>query len=297
MDTLLTGGTGFIGRALCEALLARGDRVTVLSRDPAGVRALMPETVTLVQNLAEVERPPQAVVNLAGESLGAGRWNAARKQGFMDSRVGTTRKLVQWMRTLPAPPKVLLSGSAVGYYGARGEEVLSEKSPPAGEYQSRLCQAWETEARTAEALGVRVCRLRIGVVLGAGGGALAAMHLPFRLGLGGPLGHGSQWMAWIHRSDLVAMMLWLLDEPRRVGAYNAVAPNPVRNREFARALGAALRRPAFLPMPAPVLRLMVGEMAQLLLTGQKVVPARARAEGFPFRFPELAAALADIYLR
>lgn len=295
MDVLLTGGTGFIGQAVCQALLARGDRVTVLTRDPA--RARLPDAVALVDDLARVAVPPQAVINLAGENLGARRWTAARKQRFIDSRAGTTRRLVQWMRALPTKPQVLLSGSAVGYYGARGEEALTEESAAAGEYQSRLCQAWEVEARAAEALGVRVCRLRIGVVLAPGGGALAPMRLPFLLGLGGHLGHGHQWMSWIHRADLVAMMLWLLDQRRLAGAFNAVSPQPVRNRKFARALGQALGRPVFLRVPAPVLRLLVGEMAHLLLTGQKARPARAQAEGFTFRFPDLAAALADIYPR
>lgn len=293
MHVLITGGSGFIGRALARALLAQGDRVTVLSRDPAAARARLPPAATIVAALPP--ETPDAVVNLAGESLGAHRWNAVRKQAFMDSRAGTTRKLVAWMRALPTPPRTLVSGSAVGYYGARGDEPLDEGAPPGREYQSELCRTWEQAARDAEGLGVRVCRIRIGIVLGPGGGALAQMKLPFRLGLGGPLGTGRQWMSWIHRQDLLCLILWLLAGPGRSGAYNATAPNPVTNRDFARALAASLHRPALLAMPAPLVVLLIGEMAHLLLTGQKVVPARALREGFTFEFPELSAALAQIW--
>lgn len=292
MHVLVTGGTGFIGRALCAALLARGDAVTVLTRDPARARAVLPPGAAAVAELPAAA--PDAVVNLAGENLGAHRWTEARKRAFVDSRVGTTRRLVEWMRGLPRRPAVLVSGSAVGYYGARGDAGLTEAEPPSAEFQSQLCRAWEEEAQRAEALGVRVCRIRIGIVLGPDGGALAAMKPAFMLGLGGWLGDGRQWMSWIHRADLVALVLWLLDGPGRAGAWNATAPQPATNREFARALGASLRRPALLPMPAPVVRLLVGEMAHLLLTGQKVLPARAQAEGFAFRFPEIGAALADV---
>jgi uncharacterized protein (TIGR01777 family) len=199
------------------------------------------------------------------------------------------------MQGLARRPAVLVSGSAVGYYGARGDAELAESDPPGDEYQAQLCRAWEAAAQDAEALGVRTCRIRIGIVLGPDGGALAQMKLPFSLGLGGWLGHGRQWMSWIHREDLVALILWLMDDPGRSGAWNATAPRPATNREFSKALAASLRRPALLPMPAPVVRLLVGEMAHLLLTGQKVLPARALAEGFSFRFPELAAALAKVW--
>jgi len=293
MHVLITGGSGFIGRALARALLAQGDRVTVLSRDPAAARARLPPAVTIAAALPV--DAPDAVVNLAGESLGAHRWTPARKQAFIDSRVGTTRKLVEWMRTLPAPPSVLVSGSAVGYYGARGDEPLSEDAAPGAEYQSDLCRTWERAAQDAEALGVRVCRIRIGIVLAADGGALAQMKPPFQLGLGGPLGSGRQWMSWIHRDDLVRLILWLLAGPVRSGAYNATAPEPATNRDFARALAGSLHRPAVLAMPAPVVKLLVGEMSHLLLTGQRVVPTRALREGFAFTFPELTAALRQVW--
>jgi uncharacterized protein len=291
MQVLITGGSGFIGRALARTLAAEGHGVTVLSRTPAAARGVLPPSTVVVPDLAGVTA--DAVVNLAGESLGTHRWNAARKRAFIDSRVDTTRRLVEWVQHLPRRPAVMVSGSAVGYYGARGDEPLTEDAVPGDEYQSALCRAWEDEARRAEALGVRVCRIRIGIVLGPDGGALAAMRLPFQLGLGGHLGDGRQWMSWIHRADLVALILWLLTGSQ-AGAYNATAPQPVTNREFARTLAASLRRPAVLPMPAPMVRLLVGEMAHLLLTGQKVLPARAQAEGFTFRFPELAGALQEI---
>jgi len=295
MHVLITGGSGFIGRALARELLAQGHRVTVVSRRPGDARHVLPDAVGLVDDFARAPPDAEAVVNLAGENLGQHRWNAARKREFVASRAGTTRRLVGWMNVLPRRPAVLVSGSAVGYYGARGDEPLAEDAPAGSEYQSELCRTWEAEAQRAEALGVRVCRIRTGIVLGPDGGALASMKLPFRLGLGGYLGSGRQWMSWIHRADLVSLILWLLAGPAQAGAYNATAPQPARNRDFARALAASLHRPAVLPMPAPVVKLLVGEMAHLLLTGQKVLPARALAEGFRFRFPELDGALQEIW--
>lgn len=294
MHALVTGGTGFIGQALCQELLARGWRVTVLTRDPARAARLLPANVQAVSEISALTTdPPQAVVNLAGENLGAHRWNAERKRAFIESRSGTTRRLVEWMRTLSPAPRVLVSGSAVGYYGARGDEVLDESAPPGREYQCDLCRLWEEEAQRAEEFGVRTCRVRIGIVLGPGGGALAAMLPPFRLGLGGHLGSGRQWMSWIHRADLIALILRLLEDQNASGAYNGTAPQPVSNREFSRTLGRVLRRPAVLPLPGFMVRLLVGEMAHLLLTGQKVMPQRPLEQGFRFRFPDLEAALRE----
>lgn len=297
MHILVTGGTGFIGLALVRELLARNHRVSVLTRSKDRARRVLPTAVRPVETLSELSpaEPVEAIVNLAGENLGRRRWTAARKKEFVDSRVGTTRRLVDWMRSLPQRPRVLVSGSAVGYYGARGEEDLDEDSMPGAEYQSELCLAWEAEARKVEALGLRCCRIRTGVVLGAGGGALAPMRRPFQLGLGASLGDGRQWMSWIHRADLVALIVWLLADEQRQGAYNATAPQPVRNREFAQTLGRVLRRPVVLRIPGIALRLLVGEMAHLLLTGQKALPRRASAEGFTFHYPRLEDAVCEAW--
>lgn len=293
MHDLITGGSGFIGRALCRALLKGGHRVTVLTRSARRATTVLPETVRCVESLGGLD-DVDAVYNLAGEGLASGRWTAARKQAFRDSRIGGTAALVAWMRALARKPAVLVSASAIGYYGPHGDEVMTENTPPGDDFSARLCVDWEAAARAAERLGVRVCTPRIGVVLGADGGALAQMLPAFRLGGGGRMGSGRQWMSWIHRADLVALLRWLADTPQAGGAYNATAPKPVTNADFARALGRALHRPALLPMPATALRLMFGEMAELLLTGQKVLPERAHAAGFMFRHATLDAALADL---
>lgn len=294
MHVLVTGGTGFIGKALCRALRARGDQVSVLTRSAIRAYTVLPKDVAALESLDGL-RGVDAVVNLAGENLVAGRWTEARKRRMLDSRLGITRSLIDWMAHGPAPG-VLLSGSAVGWYGARGEETLTEDAPPgsADEFQVRLCSAWEAEAAKATELGVRTCLLRTGLVLERDGGTLKAMLRPFRLGLGGPMGSGEQWMSWIHRDDHVALMLWLLDRDSARGAYNLTAPEPVRHREFVEALGRALHRPTVLRMPGFALKALVGELADLILTGQKVLPRRALDDGFVFRYPDLGGALAAV---
>ncbi len=297
MHVLITGGTGFIGAALCRALVARGDRVSVWTRSAAAAAARVPPGVRTVEALSQlVGDPVDAVVNLAGESLASARWSPAHLQRCLDSRVRTTRRLLEWMQA-GARPRTLISGSAIGWSGARGDEVLDEGAAAGddGEFTVRLCRAWEAEALKAESMGVRCCRLRIGIVLERDGGSLAEMVPPFRLGLGGPMGSGRQGMSWIHRADLVAMILWLLDTDSARGVYNGTAPQPVDNRSFARALGRALRRPAILPMPGFALKAIVGGMAQLVLSGQHVVPHRALVQGFTFRYPDLDSALAAIF--
>lgn len=293
MHVLITGGTGFIGQALCAWLLQAGHTLSVLTRDPARARATLPAPVRTLATLEDA-RDVEAVVNLAGEPLMAGRWNATRKATFRDSRLDTTRSLIAWMARQSVRPRVLVSGSAIGYYGPRGDEALDESALPGDDFAAQLCRDWETEAMQAEGLDVRTCRLRTGIVLGTDGGALAKMLPPFRLGAGGPMGDGRQWMSWIHRDDLVGMIRWLLERDQTGGAYNGTAPAPVTNRDFARTLGKALHRPAVLPTPAFALKAGFGEMAQLLLTGQRVLPAHALAEGFTFRFPTLDAALDDL---
>lgn len=290
MDILITGGTGFIGQRLCQRLLAAGHRVTVLTRAPGRGGQ---QGVRYVATLGEVG-PVHAVVNLAGEPLTAGRWTPARKQAFFDSRIGTSQALLEWMRGLPTRPQVLVSGSAIGYYGPRDGSELDETASPGHDFAAMLCRHWEAEAAKAEDLGVRTCLLRTGIVLDRDGGALARMLPPFRLGLGGPMGDGRQWMSWIHRDDLVGLILWLLADPEVRGACNGTAPGAVDNAAFARTLAQVLRRPALVRTPAFALKLGFGEMAGLLLTGQNVVPARALQEGFRFRYPGLEGALRAI---
>lgn len=290
MRYLITGGSGFIGTALCRALAETGAELTVLTRDPARARPRLPEGVRLVTDLARAGGADVAI-NLAGENLAQGRWSEARKRLLRDSRIATTRALCAWIERQSPRPRVLVSASAIGYYGARGDEPLDENAAPGEDYAARLCRDWEAEALRAEPFGLRVCRLRLGVVLDRDGGALARMLPAFRWGLGGPIASGRQWLSWIHRSDVVALIRWCVDRPTARGAYNATAPHPVTNAEFARALGRALQRPAFLRMPATALKLLLGEMAQLLITGQRVLPARLLAEGFAFSFPELSDAL------
>ena len=291
MHVLITGGTGFIGRELCKQLFHAGHTATVLTRS----RAPPPlPGVRFIANLDEAQGI-EAVVNLAGEPLAEGRWNATRKQAFRDSRIGTTQKLLTWMESLAERPHVLVSGSAVGYYGESDDALLSESAPAGEDFAATLCRDWEMEALKARALGLRVCTLRIGIVLGTDGGALAKMLPPFKLGVGGPMGSGKQWMSWVRRSDLVKLILWLLHNEAASGAYNGTAPVPLTNREFTRTLGAVLKRPAVMTMPAFVLKMMFGEMAEsLLLSGQRVVPSKAEAEGFVFEHRELAPALSDL---
>jgi hypothetical protein len=290
---LITGGSGFIGSALSRSLVADGQRVTVLTRNTARARPRLPGAVALIERLDAAD-DVDAVVNLAGENLAAGRWTAARKREFVDSRIGMTRRIVDWMASLKQRPHVLVSGSAIGWYGPRGDERLAEDAKPGDDFSARLCRDWERAAHEADELGVRVCLLRTGIVLDNDGGALKQMLLPFRLGLGGPMGDGRQWMSWVARADIVALIRSLVDNAAAHGAYNGTAPAPVTNAEFARTLGAALHRPALLPTPAFALKILFGEMADILLTGQCVVPRRALAEGFAFKYPDLTSTLAAV---
>lgn len=292
---LVTGGTGFIGRALCTRLLAEGWGVDVLTRDAGCARKLLPESVGVVESAHELPAPPHGMVGLAGENLGVKRWNEARKREFVASRVRTTEHLVEYAAACGSDaPRVLVNGSAVGYYGARGDEEVDEGEPPGDEYQSELCRQWEAAAVAARDHGVRVCLIRPGAVLDAGGGPLQSMLPAFRFGMGAWLGNGRQWLPWIHRMDLVRAILFLIENHDCSGPYNTVAPHAVTHRTFSKALGRALRRPVWAGMPAPVVRLMFGEMADMLLTGQRVVPRRLKEAGFEFRFPDLDAALAEI---
>jgi uncharacterized protein len=296
MRALVTGATGFIGRRLIASL----ERPVVLSRRPDAVRPMLGDVEALAWQ-PEAGPPPaeawngvQAVFHLAGESLAAGRWTAKRKALIRSSRVLGTRNLVAGMEAQQVRPRVLVSVSAVGYYGSRGDEILEEGAEPGNDFLAKVCQAWESEANRASQFGVRVVTPRIGMVLGPGGGALARMVLPFKLGLGGRLGSGRHWMPWIHVDDLVELLLHVATVTQISGALNAVSPNPVTNREFTRALAHSLHRPAIFPVPAFALRVMFGELATVLLASQRVVPRVAEKSGYAFRFANLDEALRDV---
>lgn len=293
MKLFVTGGTGFIGAALCPALVSRGHELVIVTRSPASQPPL-PKVTFLSWESDEWPRimaEADGVVNMAGEPIAAKRWTARQKDRIRTSRIETTRRLVDTLARLPRRPSTLISASAIGFYGPRGDEELTEADPSGGGFLADTCRAWEAEAQRAERLGVRVVRLRIGLVLGPDGGALAKMVPPFRWFLGGPLGDGRQWISWIHRDDVVGLITWALEHRAIAGAVNATALQPVRMAVFCRMLGLALRRPSWAPAPAPVLRLLLGEMAELLLTGQRALPRAAQEAGYAFRFPEFERAL------
>jgi uncharacterized protein (TIGR01777 family) len=242
--------------------------------------------------LADAGRP-QVIVNLAGKNLGQERWNERVRKELVASRVATTRRVLDYIAHAPLRPQLLISGSAVGYYGARGDAALDEHAAPGDEYQSRLCRDWEATAMQAQRHGVRVCISRTGVVMGRGGGALSGLAPLFRLGLGAVAGNGRQWLSWVHMQDLLRMFVRFMQDSSLSGPYNNTAPNPVTNREFARAIGRALHRPVLLRAPARAMRLLYGEMAHLYLTGQKVLPTRHLADGFEYSYPDIDSALRD----
>lgn len=293
MQVLITGGSGFIGQALCPALLAAGWQVSVVSRDTRAAARKLPAAVRV---LADIDGAggADAVINLAGAPLAGRRWNEAYKQTLRESRLRTTEALLAWMESLTMRPAVLVSGSAIGYYGPSDDTPLAETAPAGDDFGARLAADWEAAALPARALGVRTLLLRTGVVLGAGGGALQQLLTPYRMGLGGPIGDGQQWFSWIHRDDLVRLVIWLLDQSTLDGPVNGTAPEPVRQKDFAAALGRALHRPALMPTPGLALKAAFGEMAQMLIEGQRVIPARAQGQGFQFLYPDIDGALAQI---
>jgi uncharacterized protein (TIGR01777 family) len=303
MKVVVTGATGFIGRALCPALLAAGHSITALSRDETRARQLLGPRVACLSwggshtawksAVAEAD----ALIHLAGESVAGKRWTPEFKAKLRDSRVEPTRALVAAMRPAESSPQTLLSASAVGYYGDRGEETLTEASRPGDDFLAQTCVAWEAEALRAEEKGARVVLLRTGIALGEGGALEKLIHplpipiSPWNLGLGGPLGSGRQWFPWIHLDDVVGLYLWALTEPEVRGALNTTAPNPVTMAALARAIGRVLRRPALVPVPAFALRLLLGEFAESLLASQRVVPAVAERLGYAFRYTAVETAL------
>ncbi|MGN7740448.1 TIGR01777 family oxidoreductase [Pseudomonas sp. 22526] len=299
MHILLTGGTGLMGRQLCRHWLTQGHQLTVWSRRPAEVPKLCGAQVRGIARLDELaEEPVDAIINLAGAPIADRPWTHKRKALLWSSRITLTEKLLAWLESRGQKPGLLISGSAVGWYGDGGERELTENSPPVSEdFASQLCIAWEETAQRAEAMGVRVVLIRTGLVLAAEGGFLSRLLLPFKLALGGPIGNGRQWMPWIHIKDQIALIDFLLHRSDASGPYNACAPKPVRNREFAKTLGGVLHRPAIVPVPAFVLRVGLGELSLLLLGGQRAVPARLQAAGFTFQFTDLRAALDDLSSR
>ena len=296
MKLVVAGATGFIGSALCSRLLERGHTLTLLTRHapPNGGapgktwRHWTPDAVGSWEALLD---GADGVINLAGEPIAAKRWTESQKHRIYLSRIDATRSIVEAVAKANRKPAFLLNGSAVGYYGPHGDEIVTEETPAGSDFLSSVCRAWEEEARKAEPLGIRVIRLRTGIVLGPRGGALAKMVLPFKLFIGGPLGSGAQWMPWIHLEDEIGLMLHLIEAPQCAGPVNATAPNPATMREFCQTLGKVMRRPSWAPVPGFALRLMLGEMADMLLTGQRAVPAAAQKLGYPFRYPNLSDAL------
>lgn len=299
MKLLIAGGTGFIGKAMLRAY-APQHTIVVLTRRPERVQPTLPEGVraigwdgiTLGDWAAHLEGA-DVLINLAGESI-AQRWTPAVKQRLWSSRVQTTALLVQAAQQVAAPPRLWLQASAIGIYDQSPETIADENSPPGTGFLAELGKAWEAAAQPAAERGIRLCYMRIGVVLGEGGGALERMLTPFRLGLGGPLGSGRQWLSWIHLDDVVGAAAFLMNREDLSGAFNFTAPNPVTMNEFARALSRALTRPALFRAPAFALRLMLGEAADFLLQGSRVLPKRLLEAGYSFRYPELPAALQNL---
>lgn len=305
MRVFVTGATGLVGRRLVRWLTQRRDEVVALSRRPAEARALLGNGITVVEGDPTQAGPwmqavadCDAVVNLAGENVFARRWNEAFLKVVRDSRVQGTEQVVRALEQSPltraGTPKVLVNASAIGYYGPHGDEEVTEETPPGNDTLAAICVAWEETARKVEQFGVRLAILRIGIVLDKEGGALKKLLLPFKLGGGGPVGSGRQYMSWIHHDDVIGLILLALDNPEARGPLNGTAPNPVTNAEFGKALGRALHRPAFVWTPGFVLRLGLGQGAELVLNGQRVLPKRALALGYTFRFPTVDAALMDI---
>lgn len=299
MLVAVSGGTGFIGRPLVDRLLAAGHRVRLLSRSPGSVKPREGVEATAFDAMAGGAAPDltgcEAVIHLAGEHIDK-RWTEPRKQKLTESRLQGTRAVVEGaLRS--GTVRTLVSASGVGIYGPHGDEELDERSPAGRDFLAKLCEAWEAAAFTAQKGGLRTVVVRIGIVLDPEGGALQKMLPPFRLGLGGPLGNGRQWMSWVHLQDLVSVLIHALEKPQVEGVLNGTAPRPVTNAELARALGKALHRPAVMRTPALLIKLLFGEMSTLVVDGQKALPKRTLESGFTFAYPELEGALAEMFGR
>ena len=296
-NCFITGGSGFIGKALVPSLLDSGMNVTILSRSPEDTKQFFNGSVSVISDIADLDQTEHFdyVINLAGFGIADKRWSDTVKQTILDSRIKTTAALIDYFKRVETKPTTFISGSAIGVYGLRDDQQLDESAGGDYSFSSQLCQQWESEAQQAEALGIRTCYLRTGVVLGKGGGALSKMIPPFKFGLGGPMGSGKQWMSWIHRDDIVGIIEHILNTENIVGAVNGTAPTPVTNKDFSLTLGKVLKRPAFIPLPAFVVKLLMGEMGEeLLLSGQRVIPKKALESEYSFKFANLESALSDI---
>jgi len=301
LNVIVFGGTGFVGRHLTRELLERGCQVHIITRNRNTAAERVGDAVNLIEwdynsplailNLPEVE----AVINLAGESIGSRRWTAAVKEEIERSRVKTTHAIVTAINNGTLVTPLLINASAVGYYGPCGDEVVTEETKPGEDFLAKVCRAWEGEAYKVNRSKARVVTLRLGVVLGKDSAALKRMALPFKFYVGGPLGRGNQYLSWIHIQDLTRMILYIMDHPELTGPVNAVAPYPERSRDFSRIIGEVLRKPSWLPVPEPLLRVALGQMAEMLLHGQRAVPRKMLDAGFEFEFPTLKAALAEIW--
>ncbi|MEC7120131.1 MAG: TIGR01777 family oxidoreductase [Pseudomonadota bacterium] len=293
MRYLITGGSGFLGTALSQALIDQGHRVAITSRDPEHCDVPKGVQARHLDRLSPTDYF-DVVINLAGLPIADQRWSDERKYELRRSRLDTTQALMDWLQAVIQKPQVLISGSAIGFYGAQGETELTEKSAPQHEFVHQLCEDWEERAKIAADLNIRTVLLRTGIVLHPAGGMLKRVLKPFKLGLGGRLGNGQQWMSWISLEDWVRAVLFLIEHSEARGAFNLVAPNPVRNLSFTQQLSQTLKRPTLMPLPAWLLQLVFGEMSGLLLDSQRVLPERLLGLGFEFKHPTLQGALAEV---
>lgn len=301
MRVIITGGTGLIGQALAADLLKDGHEVIALSRDPQRRSVHLPSGVRLeqwdgqsAQGWGHLVEEAGAILNLAGENLGEGRWTEARKRAILESRLRAGKAVCEAVVQARHKPGMVIQASAIGYYGSHKDEIITEKSPPAADFLSQICQQWEPATAAVEQAGVRRVVTRSGVVLSHRGGAFPRMLMPFNFFAGGPLGSGQQWISWVHLRDEVAGLRFLMENPKAAGVYNLTSPYPLRNVDFEHTIGRVLHRPAIIPTPALAIRLLFGEMAITVLEGQRVIPERLEKEGFVFNFPRLEDALRDL---
>ena len=293
MNILITGGTGFIGSALCARLLESNDhKINVLTRHPEKAKA----PLQAITSLSQLQTDIDVVINLAGEPIADKRWSEQQKQRIINSRIETTKDLINYCKNQEHKPALFINGSAIGYYGVgQGNDPIGEDGVGDESFSSQLCQQWESAALEAESMGIRTCLVRTGIVLGKNGGALSKMLLPFKMGVGGKIGTGKQWMPWIHLSDLVGIILFCMENKKITKGINGTAPNPVTNEVFTKTLGKVLHRPTLLPMPAFAVKLLMGQMGEeLLLNGKKIIPTKALEAGYQFHYTNLETALLDV---